>query len=328
MLTHSRRRALALLIAAGFTAPFIAPARRALAAKDAAADGAAKAVVSDDADTEESDEEASDEVDCYDSKAFGPWKGQASDKSAGASIAELPLLDPKTCDLTMQLQVNTDYDAKVFITGNEGELPEEFLVKPENRLMAKTASGKVVVDETLCGNCTDIYDDQVSIVLPLSTAPLFREEKTVELVIRLAGKKADCRFKVDAVTLREALAWAAERRDALAEERDDGKCTSLEGCFITTACCELIGLPDDCFELRSLRRYRDEVLARQPNGAADIACYYAHAPRVVARISAQKLLSVYARFILPAAIAARLGLNASAYGLYKRMLEELAPDMP
>ena len=66
-------------------------------------------------------------------------------------------------------------------------------------------------------------------------------------------------------------------------------------------------------------------------GAAAIARYYAHAPRILARISAQTrtatLLSVYARFVLPAAIAARLGLNAHAYRLYVRMLDELAPDM-
>ena len=37
-----------------------------------------------------------------------------------------------------------------------------------------------------------------------------------------------------------------------------------------------------------------------------------------------RLRSVYARYILPSALAARLGLNALAYKLYVRMIEELA----
>ena len=38
------------------------------------------------------------------------------------------------------------------------------------------------------------------------------------------------------------------------------------------------------------------------------------------------LLSVYARFILPCAIAARLGCNSLAYRLYARMMRELTRE--
>jgi hypothetical protein len=280
---------------------------------------------------EEEESEAPAEPECYDSKKFGPWTAQASDASAGASQRDVPPVSPKTCDLALELQVNTDFDAKIFVQGNEeGSLPEELLLKPENRLIAKNAAGTAVVDEALCGNCTDIYDDSVSIVLPLATAPLFREEKSMELVLRLSGKDDDCSFNIDCVTLRKALDWASERRDALAEKRDDNECVSPEGCFITTACCEVLGLGDDCFELRALRRYRDDVLAKRPGGAALITRYYTLAPVILARLRARSgnpagaLLSVYARFVLPAALAARLGLNALAYRLYVRMLNELA----
>jgi|GEM_PF-560272 len=336
MLIHTRRRALGLLIAASIGARLL-PAR-ARAAEEEAETG-------DEAETEQE----ADGPECYDSKDFGPWKAQASNSKAGAGLSDVPVLNPNACDLTMQFQINTSFESKIFVTGSpEGTpLPEEFLVKPENRLIAKifdaktadaktanskTSDGKIVVDEQLCGNCTDIYDDSVSIVLPLATAPLFREEETVELALRLAGKTADCRFKIDCVTMRQALDWASERRDALAEESTQDECAPPEGCFITTACCEIVGLDDDCFELRSLRRYRDEVLAKQPGGAAAIARYYAQAPHIVAQISAQSLISVYACFVLPAALAARLGLNALAYRLYVRMLDELSaetvPDTP
>jgi hypothetical protein len=92
----------------------------------------------------------------------------------------------------------------------------------------------------------------------------------------------------------------------------------------------VLGLPDDCFELRTLRRYRDETLAAMPGGNAAIAAYYLVAPSILDRLPSEdrvmRLLSVYARFILPSAIAARLGLNALAYRLYARMMDDLARD--
>lgn len=313
MLRHTRRRALGLLIAACAGTGLLPLMPRARAQ-----------------DEQDQESEAPSEPECFESKKFGPWTAQASDDKAGASQRDITAVNPKTCDLTLEFQVNTDFDAKIFVEGREeGSLPEALLVKPENRLIAKNAGGTVIVDEALCGNCTDIYDDTVSIVLPLSTAPLLRDEKSMELALKLSGKNEDCRFEIDCVTMRQALDWAEERRDALAEKRDNNECTSPEGCFITTACCEVLGLDDDCFELRTLRRYRDEVLVKAPGGADAIARYYALAPRILARLRAtsqrpdRTLLSIYARYILPAALAAKLGLDASAYRLYVRMVDAL-----
>ena len=319
MLEQTRRRALGLLIAAGFGAGILSAVPRAIA-QDGEED-----------DAEMPEEETPSEPECFDSKRFGAWTGQASDTKAGASQNEVPLLDPKTCTLTMELQVNTDFEAKVFVQGDEENmpLPEDYLVKPDNRLIARAVEGSTVVDEPLCGNCTDIYDNGVGIVLPLAIAPLFREQDRVELALKLVGRTEKCRFEVDCITMRKALDWAAERRDALAEERDNDVCTSAD-CFMTTACCEILGLDDDCFELRTLRRYRDRVLAGRPDGAAAIARYYELAPRILARLSASPcnrekvLLSVYARYVLPAAIAAELHLDALAYSLYERMLNRMA----
>jgi hypothetical protein len=58
-------------------------------------------------------------------------------------------------------------------------------------------------------------------------------------------------------------------------------------CFITTACVEAEGLPDDCEELTILRAFRDGFMSSLPNGAALISEYYNIAPRIVARISTE-----------------------------------------
>jgi phosphoglycerol transferase MdoB-like AlkP superfamily enzyme len=67
------------------------------------------------------------------------------------------------------------------------------------------------------------------------------------------------------------------------------------------------------------------------SGTNEIAAYYELAPLILARLtgetSAARLCLVYARYILPAALAARLGLNALAYRLYVAMLDELAGEL-
>jgi hypothetical protein len=270
--------------------------------------------------------------DCYDSKDFGPWKAQATDAQAGVRMAEVKFVGGQSCDLRIDLQVAASFDAKIVVYGgpDKTKLPKKFLIAPENRFIARDTDGKEVVNEPLCGNCTDIFDNKASIVLPLATAPLFRDDKACELAVKL-GDKEECRFKVECESLRAGLEWARGRQTALAELAADDKCYPPEGCFITSACCETLGLGDDCFELRALRRYRDEVLAKCPDGPAAIVRYYELAPLILGQLPdatrARRLLSIYARYILPSALAASLGLNALAYRLYARMMDKLSRDL-
>ena len=201
------------------------------------------------------------------SKAFGPWKAQATDTQAGARITEVQFA-VSGCDLRIEVLVAASFEGKIVVYGDPDKtpLPKKVLIDPENRLIAWSEDGKEAVNEPLCGNCTGIVDNKVSIVLPLACAPLFRESKSIDMAVRLAGQE-ECRFSLDGESLRAGLAWASERQTALAETRAEEKCTSPEGCFITSACCKALGLADDCFELRALRRYRDDVLAHEPGGA-------------------------------------------------------------
>ena len=57
------------------------------------------------------------------------------------------------------------------------------------------------------------------------------------------------------------------------------------GCYLTTACVEAKGLPDDCEELTILRNFRDHWLKQQPGGAEEVAEYYATAPQIVTEIN-------------------------------------------
>lgn len=58
-------------------------------------------------------------------------------------------------------------------------------------------------------------------------------------------------------------------------------------CYITTAVCESLGKPDDCYELELLRHYRDTYLLTTKEGRALVEEYYNIAPTIVTRINKQ-----------------------------------------
>ncbi len=103
-------------------------------------------------------------------------------------------------------------------------------------------------------------------------------------------------------------------------------------CFFTTAAVDTLGLSDDCWELKTLRAFRDGPLGLTEAGRALTARYYACAPRLVAGIArrrdaARVWIHAYWTHILPCAVMARLGLVKAAVSHYTRLfhrLEQLA----
>lgn len=57
-------------------------------------------------------------------------------------------------------------------------------------------------------------------------------------------------------------------------------------CFISSACLEARGLTDDCYELRLLRLFRAEYVAKLPDGDRVLAEYQQKAPAIVRAIEA------------------------------------------
>ena len=75
--------------------------------------------------------------------------------------------------------------------------------------------------------------------------------------------------------------WRAKRSDS-GKSRDKGnKKSGKDGCFLTTAACEHRGLPDNCYELRVLRSFRDKTLLTTPEGRVLVEEYYSIAPNLV-----------------------------------------------
>ncbi|MCB0376448.1 MAG: hypothetical protein KDD04_11055, partial [Sinomicrobium sp.] len=106
------------------------------------------------------------------------------------------------------------------------------------------------------------------------------------------------------------------------------------GCYITTACTQAKGLPDDCEELTVLRNFRDTYLADRENGASLIGTYYRYAPDIVSVIRSREdeeaILKRLYGIIKQCVDAIKKGDKEFAYTTYctmvVRLKEEFLPE--
>lgn len=148
-------------------------------------------------------------------------------------------------------------------------------------------------------------------------------------VIRLTLGRSVSQWRVSAAALSGALNRAASLGRAAQNDYASGRCKGVSGdCLMTTVACRTLGLADDCFELRSVRRLRDGWLMHQPGGAAEIEWYYRIAPALLAAIPAARRARLFRGFYLvrlvPAVLLERLGCHALAFRWLKQGVLRLA----
>ncbi|OYW61698.1 MAG: hypothetical protein B7Z31_02440 [Rhodobacterales bacterium 12-65-15] len=118
--------------------------------------------------------------------------------------------------------------------------------------------------------------------------------------------------------------WRGKRSDTGKSRPSKGSSGGgKKGCFLTTAACELRGLPDDCHELETLRRFRDDVLLETPDGRKLVENYYRVAPALVGLVTeADEKDRVWSEILL-VVTSIELGDNAGAILGYHTMFERL-----
>ena len=99
-------------------------------------------------------------------------------------------------------------------------------------------------------------------------------------------------------------------------------------CYITTAVCSSLDKPEDCYELRLLKDYRDNILSRQEGGMEMIDRYYDVAPTIVKRINKRPDKDAYYRtiyddFIKPCIGYIENGSYAECRATYTEMVNTL-----
>ena len=107
--------------------------------------------------------------------------------------------------------------------------------------------------------------------------------------------------------------------------------SSGSSCFLTTACVEFLGKPDDCYELTTLRRFRDGYLKKRDGGEALVAQYYAIAPKIVDKINQLPSREEYYKRIYDKIVACITCIEADdndgALAIYKEMVVVLQKEL-
>ncbi len=121
-------------------------------------------------------------------------------------------------------------------------------------------------------------------------------------------------------------------RDAGEKYNDhDSDSKSSSPCFISTACIEARGLPDNCLELQVLRRFRDTFVRGLPEGANLIRGYYTIAPAIVQGINSRPDRSIiyadlFRRLVDRSVALIQQGRDREAFETYRRMVERIETD--
>jgi hypothetical protein len=68
-------------------------------------------------------------------------------------------------------------------------------------------------------------------------------------------------------------------------------------CFLTSACVKYYGLKDDCYELRTLRKFRDKYLLKSTHGKRLVNQYYDIAPEIVKCLEADNRKNILFKHI-------------------------------
>lgn len=99
-------------------------------------------------------------------------------------------------------------------------------------------------------------------------------------------------------------------------------------CYITTAVCESRNLSDHCYELETLRAYRDQYLMQTEEGRGIVEDYYDVAPRIVMAIAMQEdsasvYEQLYREYLMPCIHMIEDGKNEECRRHYIAMVNDL-----
>lgn len=96
-----------------------------------------------------------------------------------------------------------------------------------------------------------------------------------------------------------------------------------KGCFLTSAACDYHGLPDDCYELETLRSFRDDFMGSFQEGKDLVDEYYQVAPSLVPLVAEEHNAVWVWGNIRKAVAEIERGTPYEALITYKAMVREL-----
>ena len=103
---------------------------------------------------------------------------------------------------------------------------------------------------------------------------------------------------------------------------------SSSDCFLTTACVVAKNLPDDCYELKTLRAFRDSYIKGLANGEEIIKEYYDIAPKIIDAIEKEPnadciFKKLFEELVQPCVHYIEQRQNEKAHALYEKTVLKL-----
>lgn len=138
-----------------------------------------------------------------------------------------------------------------------------------------------------------------------------------------AGTTTDTQTFDDGSTLSIQTDTAGNIVSVTSTEATDGSGGTSGGvCFLTTAAVEHKGLEDDCYELQTLRMFRDNYMLTSDK-KSDVLWYYENAPKIVESLSKKENVKeiydeMWENYILPSVKFIELNDFEKAYEIYRQ----------
>lgn len=104
--------------------------------------------------------------------------------------------------------------------------------------------------------------------------------------------------------------------------------TESDQCFISVACIKAKGLPSDCYELRILRKFRDEYVKNLFDGNEIVENYYDIASTIVNKINElpntnEIFQDIYTDLVLESVFLIENNKNQQAFFYFKEFIDNL-----
>lgn len=132
------------------------------------------------------------------------------------------------------------------------------------------------------------------------------------------SKKTAAKKKVAAKSTKKPVKKKAAKKKS--------KGVDLE-CFLTTACVQYYQMPDNAYELETLRQYRDTYLLSNEDGRNLVKEYYRVAPEIVNRIEKDKARNFVYDFIYSKIKKACSEIEKQAYEVAKQTYQNLVETL-
>jgi hypothetical protein len=272
---------------------------------------------------------AADLPDCTIAQDLDDWQLSAwyGEKASGASYSltrrkgTIPLPNRNDMLTITTFDLTYDPDAGEFGFSCEADWPDGMKAADPVTYRIVNA-GAALVSFTLS-------PDQSSQQIHIGEATIDRFGRDNSVVkVALGGQSYE--LAVSAQSFHQAMVTAQALAKRVKADHDRKACADLSGssCVLTTAACHAVGLPDDCFELRTMRRLRDRWIITQPFGSTALQWYGAVSATILSAMPRAKVRPVFLRFyafrVVPAVCAERLGWHRGAYCWLKIGVERLA----